>query len=60
MKEPIERNLDAVSLLGLVSQELSSVRRQKLKPALHSKCDGLCDLEYTDTKQLFGEDIKFS
>ena len=54
----MKRNLDAISLLGHVSQDLSSLRHQKLKPTLHPKCAGLCDLEYTDTKQLlFGEDI---
>ena len=62
IKESIKRNLDAISLLGHLSQDLFSLRRQKLKPVLHPKCAGLCDLEYTDTKQLFGEDIskKFS
>ena len=60
IKETIKRNLDAISLLGHVSQDLSSLRRQKLKPALHPKCAGLCDLEYTDTKQLFEEDISKS
>ena len=60
IKETIKRNLDAISLLGHVSQDFSSLRCQKLKPALHPKCAGLCDLEYTDTKQLFGEDISKS
>ena len=55
IKETIKRNLDAISLLGHVSQDFSSLRRQKLKPALHPKCAGLCDLE-----QLFGEDISKS
>ena len=52
IKETIKRNLDAISLLGHVSQGLSSLRCQKFKPALHPKCAGLCDLEYTDTKQV--------
>ena len=43
--------------MGHVSQELSWLRHQNLKPALHSKCAELCDLEYTYTKQLFGKDI---
>ena len=30
-----------------------------MKPALHPRCAGLCDL-YTDKKQLFGEDISKS
>ena len=60
IKESIKKNLDAISLLGHVSQDFSSLRLQKLKPALHPKCAGLCDLEYTDTKQLFGEDISKS
>ena len=47
-KNLIKRNLDAIS------QDLSSLRCQKLKPALHPKCAGLCDLEYTDAKQLLG------
>ena len=60
IKETIKGSLDAISLLGHVSQDLSSLRRQMLKPALHPKCAGVCDLEYTDTKQLFGEDISKS
>ena len=60
IKESIKKNLDAISLLGHVSQDFSSLRLQKLKPALHPKCAGLCDLEYTETKQLFGEDISKS
>ena len=60
IKESFKRNLDAISLLSHVSQDLSSLRRQKLKPALHPKCGGLCGLEYTDAKQLFGEDISKS
>ena len=60
IKETIKRNLDAISLLGHISQDLSLLRCQKLKPVLHPNCAGLCDLEYTDTKQLFGEDISKS
>ena len=60
IKETIKRNVDSVSLLGHVLQDLSLLRRQKLKPALHPKCAGLCDLECTDTKQLFWEDISKS
>ena len=40
----VKRNLDAISLLGRVSQDVSSRIRQKLKPALHPKCAGLCDI----------------
>ena len=58
--ESIKRNLDAISLLGYVSQDLSSLRRHKLKPTLHPKCVGICDVGYSDTKQLFGEDINQS
>ena len=50
IEESIKRNFDAISLLGHVSQDLSSVRCQKSKPALHPKCAGLCDLGYTYTK----------
>ena len=31
-----------------------------MKPALHPKRAWLCDLDYTNTKQLFGEDISKS
>ena len=31
-----------------------------MKPALHPTCTGLCDIEYTGTKQLFCEDISKS
>ena len=60
IKESVKRNLGEISLLGNVSQDLSSLRRQKLKPALHPRCAELCDLEYPDTKQLFGEYISKS
>ena len=60
IKISIKRNLDAISVLAHVSEDLSSLRRQKLKPAQHPKCAELCDLEYADKKQLFGEDISKS
>ena len=60
IKETIKRNLDAISPMGHVPQDLSLLKRQKLKPALHPKCAGLCDLECIDTKQLFEEDISKS
>ena len=56
IKETIKRNPHVISLLGHVSQNISSVRRQKLKPVLHQTCAALCDLEYTD-KKILGEDI---
>ena len=43
--------------MGHVSQDISLLRYQNLKPSMHPKCAGLCDLEYTVTKQLFGKDI---
>ena len=57
IKESIKRNLGAISLLGHVSQDLSSLRRKTLKPALHPKCAALGGLEY---KKLFGEDTRKS
>ena len=36
------------------------MRCQKTKPFLNRTCVSLCDLEYTDTQQLFGEDINKS
>ena len=56
-KAMIKNNLDAVSLLGHSLQDTSTMRRQKIKPFLDRTCASLCDLEYTDTQQLFGEDI---
>ena len=53
----IKNNLDAISLMGHSLQDISStMRRQKIKPFLNRTCATLCDLEYTDTQQLFGED----
>ena len=60
IKELIKRNLDAILLLGHLSRVLSSLSRQKLTPGLHPKHAGLCDSEYTDTKQLFRKDISKS
>ena len=59
-KAIIKNNLDAVSLLGHSLQDTSTMRRQKIKPFLDRTCASLCDLEYTDTQQLFGEDINKS
>ena len=59
-KAMIKNNLDAVSLLGHSLQDTSTMRRQKIKPFLDRTCASLCDLEYTDTQQLFGEDINKS
>ena len=36
------------------------MRHQKINPFLNRTCASLCDLEYTDTRQLFGEDINKS
>ena len=36
------------------------MRCQKTKPFLNRTCVSLCDLEYIDTQQLFGEDINKS
>ena len=59
-KAMIKNNLDAASLLGHSLQDTSTMRRQKIKPFLDRTCASLCDLEYTDTQQLFGEDINKS
>ena len=59
-KAMIKNNLDAVFLLGHPLQDISTMRRQKIKPFLDRTCASLCDLEYTDTQQLFGEDINKS
>ena len=58
--EIIKRKLDAISLLGHVSKDLSSPRRDRLNSALHPKCASLRDLEYTDTKNLSREGISKS
>ena len=59
-KAMIKNNLDAVSFLWHSLQDTSTMRRQKIKPFLDRTCASLCDLEYTDTQQLFGEDINKS
>ena len=59
-KAMIKNNLDAISLMGHSLQDISTMRRQKIKPFLNRTCASLCDLEYTDTQQLFGEDINKS
>ena len=59
-KATIKNNLDAISLMGHSLQDISTMRHQKIKPFLNRTCASLCDLEYTDTRQLFGEDINKS
>ena len=52
-KGMIENNLDAISLMDHSLQDISTMKRQKIKPFLNRTCAPLCDLEYTDTQQLF-------
>ena len=59
-KAMIKNNPDAISLMGHSLQDISTMRDQKIKPFLNRTCTSLCDLEYTDTQQLFGEDINKS
>ena len=59
-KSLIKNNLHAISLLGHSLQDISTMRRQKIKSFLNRTCSSLCDLEYTDTQQHFGEDINKS
>ena len=59
-KATIKNNLDAIFLMGHSLQDISTMRHQKIKPFLNRTCASLCDLEYTDTRQLFGEDINKS
>ena len=58
--ESIKRDFDGISLLSHVSRDLSSLRRHKLKPTLYPRYAGICELEYSHTKQFFGEDINQS
>ena len=48
-KGMIENNLDAISFMGHSLQDISTMRRQKIKPFLNRTCAPMCDLEYTDT-----------
>ena len=59
-KAMIKNNLDAISLMRHSWKDISTMRRQKIKPFLNRTCASLCDLEYTDTQQLFWEDINKS
>ena len=59
-KAMIKNNLDAISLMGHSLQDISTMRRQRIKSFLNRTCASLCDLEYTDTQQLFWEDINKS
>ena len=59
-KSLIKNNLHAISILGHSLQDISTMRRQKMKSFLNRTCSSLCDLEYTDTQQLFGEHINKS
>ena len=49
--------MDSLALLGQSCKELSSIRRNKIKPTLARDCTHLCDMEYDDTELLFGQDI---
>ena len=62
VKETIKICLDAISLLGHTSQDISSMRRQKLKSAFNARYASLCELDYTDctNKFLFGDDLSKS
>ena len=52
-KALIENNLDAISFMGYPLQDISTMRRQKIKLCLNQTSASLCDLEYTNTQQLF-------
>ena len=59
-KTMIKNNLDGISFMGHSLQDISTTRHQKIKPFLNRTCASLYDLEYTDTQQLFSEDINKS
>ena len=54
--------LDSISILGDTSQDISFIRRQKVKPALNDRYAHLSDLDYTDctSKYVFGYNLSKS
>ena len=56
----IKNNLDAISLMEHSLQDISTMRRQRIKLFLNRTCVSLSDLEYTDTQQTFWEEINKS
>ena len=56
----IKNNLDAISLMEHSLQDISTMRRQRIKLFLNRTCVSLSDLEYADTQQTFWEEINKS
>ena len=60
VEELFKGNLEAVSLVGNATHQVSAMRRFKLKPHLNSEVKSICDLSYADepsTDYLFGDDF---
>ena len=54
-------NVDAISLLGHASKDISAIRREKLRPSLAYDMHHLSDMQYDDDHNyLFGEDLSKS
>ena len=53
----IKMALDAVTLLGSASQDLSMQRREAIRPDLNSQFRQLCSPQCPVTNMLFGDDL---
>jgi hypothetical protein len=52
----ISQSIDAISVMGQVSAQLSYFRREKIKPAVKAEYAAICDVEENaDSQFLFGD-----
>lgn len=56
-KEMMANNIDAIALMGHVVAELSSLRREQLKPTLKAEYQAICAKSDTPSTLLFGDDL---
>ena len=60
VKGLIETSLDAVAILGHISNKLSTLRKENIRLLLSDDYKSLCKLDFTGADLLFGEDLSKS
>jgi len=56
-KTLVSNSIDAITLLGKVSSQLTVERKEKLKYALSEDYKSLCDQDHPDSRYLLGDDL---